>query len=935
MLQLAHDFMKHLCHISFSKKYLLFVFGALLCTQYLCAQHPNANHSNDYYRTQYTKLHKAYLADTNDVLVMVKLSRFYADQSNPMSSLPFAMSYVSRAENRYSFMLESNHYDNILRKLINKGITLRSIRDEKQSISDAALKKLQTEEMSVIEIDQYIDVFSNYKTIVQQAGLRRVDAAYREVLRINTISAYTNFIKQYPSTNEAHKAEQHISIIVDSLYSASYGDSRSDSILAAFSDNPIVRQEMMRRQSTEAYKKAQSLNTVEAYRSFLSDYPSSTYTIQALEQIDTLLAQEYATIRSATDYVRFAKDNQESPIAEKAIDRVYELAMHGDVQAARLFLSSFKDDSRYVDVFRRLYELYSQEGSYQLISRFKETYTDYPFQNSLNNDLNEAADIESLDLTKAYNDSLKWRYEEFLKSFSSKRISYVALQRLLQPALADGRYDDAAKQLDDYRSRISPLNQEAFDSLYSIIVKPLNPESTPSSLLFPDTEVSSAIVHPSTGEIYYTLSHDSTPVIHILMPQGYDSKSWTHRDVVIKGCAENSVLLFSFFDEASQLIFGQMGDILIAQRQGDVWHLKEKPGYPLNTEFVESDAFMLPDGSGLLIASDRPDGYNIQASGSLYHGDTALASDIYYVARDGDGWASPINLGNAVNSCYSERCPLLSPDRLTLYFLSDKPGSLGFADIFVSSRTDPGDWCAWSNPINLGKEANTPYPEASLSFVGNSSISFLSCHSDKRVELRRVGLHQSSDTVPDYVAVLLPTTTKGVISIDLYDPETTEKVYQDNGSTAKQVYLQKGRPYSLVAQVKDRWVPLHSIIGGERIVDDAFSVPISNLANKTYQLNYVRLDHSNILSSKMAMIELNHLANFLALNPSLRIDLIVRVAGINKSDCYNKSLAYGEQVRAYLADKGVHPERTSVLGYGNLDYQVEAGSVSISVRFNQ
>ena len=51
-------------------------------------------------------------------------------------------------------------------------------------------------------------------------------------------------------------------------------------------------------------------------------------------------------------------------------------------------------------------------------------------------------------------------------------------------------------------------------------------------------------------------------------------------------------------------------------------------------------------------------------------------------------WSTPVNLGPVVNSAVSETGPALSPDGLSLYFYSNRPGGFGGDDIWVSQRAD-------------------------------------------------------------------------------------------------------------------------------------------------------------------------------------------------------------------------------------------------------
>lgn len=62
-------------------------------------------------------------------------------------------------------------------------------------------------------------------------------------------------------------------------------------------------------------------------------------------------------------------------------------------------------------------------------------------------------------------------------------------------------------------------------------------------------------------------------------------------------------------------------------------------------------------------------------------------------------WSTPVNIGAPVNSTAGEMNAALSPDELSLYFTSDRPGGLGVTDLWVSHR-DCRD-CSWQAPTNL------------------------------------------------------------------------------------------------------------------------------------------------------------------------------------------------------------------------------------------
>ena len=82
--------------------------------------------------------------------------------------------------------------------------------------------------------------------------------------------------------------------------------------------------------------------------------------------------------------------------------------------------------------------------------------------------------------------------------------------------------------------------------------------------------------------------------------------------------------------------------------------------------------------------------------------------EIMYSKRTGDTWSEPKNIGILPDSVVAAH-PALSPDGLTLYFVSDIPGGYGKKDIWKSTRSKGGD--TWSKPVNLGPDINTPGDE--------------------------------------------------------------------------------------------------------------------------------------------------------------------------------------------------------------------------------
>jgi len=117
------------------------------------------------------------------------------------------------------------------------------------------------------------------------------------------------------------------------------------------------------------------------------------------------------------------------------------------------------------------------------------------------------------------------------------------------------------------------------------------------------------------------------------------------------------------------------------------WKL-EQPGEPINSIYHDAAIGLSPDGQTLY----------------LYKGNNG--GDIYVSYLKGSKWTNPEPLPYPINTKYHESSASLGPDGKTLYFVSDRPGSKGGRDIWMSKRNNK----QWSYPINL-TNINTTFDE--------------------------------------------------------------------------------------------------------------------------------------------------------------------------------------------------------------------------------
>jgi Tol biopolymer transport system component len=88
-------------------------------------------------------------------------------------------------------------------------------------------------------------------------------------------------------------------------------------------------------------------------------------------------------------------------------------------------------------------------------------------------------------------------------------------------------------------------------------------------------------------------------------------------------------------------------------------------------------------------------------------------------------WSAPVNLGSIVNSAFNDQQPAVSPDGLSLYFVSNRPGGTGGGlDLWVAQRDSLED--PWQAPVPLPSPLNTAASETPPSFAGAGHLLFFS-----------------------------------------------------------------------------------------------------------------------------------------------------------------------------------------------------------------
>ena len=919
-------------------KKLLLIIGCWLAATATFAQTSLVDSLGDY-QARFSKLNKAYAKAPDNVEALYNLAQFYFDNSHPMRNLPMAMKYIQRAEQCHIQLIEKDKTGE-LGRLVRCGITLPIIRQTKQAITDAAYNTLELRtDMSRVELDTYMEAFSIDMDMVRLLRQRRINQVYDEDLKKGTAESYYHFIDIYPGTAEAEQMEARLAKLAPGLFEGVNEEGQADSVAARFPLSPSVQRAAEKQKSRLAYADASRINDVEAFKKFIDRYPTSDESQQARDRLDKLLEVTFAKCKTAMDYAVFANTYPDIQLAEKAIAEMCRiLKKHRDVEAARYYLQHFKFDQNYSEVYSRYYSWHSAEGNGEPIKRFAKENPDFPYQRSVENDLDNAERIDRINLMEDFLEVEYTRYADYVRRFTGKGIAIVPLQRMIQVQLATSNYAAALERI----RKFDLCFENEYGGQYNEIVKVL---SAPASGRRATRELSATyhIIHPclnkADGKLYFTRAAGSSRRICYAVKE---NGQWRPAGEVpfAASTVNDGLTLFSFYADGNRMLLGSEGNIMMAERDGDSWRVTDIPPYPVNTDYIETDAYMLPDGSGILLASDRPNGYNLQRSGAYFHGDTALASDLYFIPYINNSWGTPINLGDKINTPYSERSPILSRNLKTLYFVSDGHGSLGYTDIYSVSRTNIQDWTSWSKPQNIGKEINTGYSETSLSFSPDEKRIYYSANTNlgQYTCFSFPTWHDASNSYTSYSLDILgmESSLLRIRVADLTQQAVTQMIDCSGESNIININIHKDKRYAVIGDAGLYFVPAVIIDnknkGKQRM--KGYTFPVFVALDKPVPLYAVEFDEHSTELLPIAKLQLEQLASFLRNNPTGVAEFCIDVAGTNDKLCYNLSLEQGNVIHNFMNQQGIDDAHIIISPYGNVNVKRQ-GKSGVSVRLRE
>lgn len=154
---------------------------------------------------------------------------------------------------------------------------------------------------------------------------------------------------------------------------------------------------------------------------------------------------------------------------------------------------------------------------------------------------------------------------------------------------------------------------------------------------------------------------------------------------------------------------GNQEDFFVSKKENGAWTLRQNLGEPINTHENEGAQTVSANGKIMVYTTcNRPNDYG--------------SCDLYYTEFINGRWTRPYNIEKPINTGSWESQPSLSPDGKSLYFTSNRGGSKGGKDIWVSHRKEDG---SWSEPENLNINT-TADDESPFIHPDNETLYFMS-----------------------------------------------------------------------------------------------------------------------------------------------------------------------------------------------------------------
>lgn len=292
----------------------------------------------------------------------------------------------------------------------------------------------------------------------------------------------------------------------------------------------------------------------------------------------------------------------------------------------------------------------------------------------------------------------------------------------------DGQLDKAINAYKEYQSKI-PASDSYMHSFLPLQIKSC--ETAKTFISNPVSIIKTPIDFNEEGDNYFPAVSGNGNFIAFTAYQEYrdpdfgpsyfdnikfskkEGDSWGRTKDLTSDIASDGYVSTSFlsYNGDYMLLYKyDMGNenLYYTELEGSRWSEMKKLSKNISGKDNETHGSITRDGSTIYFVTDRPGGLG--------------QKDIWFSVKDSKGrWGTPQNVGNVINTEFTEESVFIGPEGKTMYFASEGHTTMGGYDIFKSTLDASGNW---TEPQNLGYPINTTNDDFFYMPIGDGSEAY-------------------------------------------------------------------------------------------------------------------------------------------------------------------------------------------------------------------
>jgi len=868
----------------------------------------------------------------SDIAALYTMALLHINRGYEKYNAQKAYDYISNAINLYANLTDEKELKDLFKIPLNQ--------EYFDNVTNTICKEALTDANGLNTVEGFGKFLDYYKRSPQEYKIEAVEnrniAAFKIASTLNTVASFQEFINTYPTAQQVKLATSNRNALAFNLAKEVNTIKEYEKFISTYPAAVEVEDAWSRIHGL-AFAAAKKENSAKAYKAFMDKYPKSKQFTESKNLYQERQFLENTTVGDWESYRGFIENYGSNPWIENAKDSIF---LYGeqtqDLNALKYVAKKYTGGKKKTTLVF-LHDLITADGEKITLDEFYGEFDDPSLEELKNRDYALAEFGDELELQLNYSADKQSDYDRYIRQAAPKEKAFVALQRMISLDINKKNWAGAIAKVNEYKPFFGEKNKK-IDDLISVLTAKWDP-TIKIQAFGPEVNTKDG------GEYSPVISADEKYIFFCgrYRPDGNSSEDIYFARLKTRSPAQILTDLSDYSsndapesvstDGTSLMIF-RGGKLLTSEKTGYGWESPEELPATINSGSWQADAMVSSDGNALIFSSKREGNldYYIEDRPDYYHGEANFSSDIYVSLKNEWGqWGEPINLGKTINSIYTDRSPFLHPDMKTLYFSSSGHGGLGELDVFKSTRLDDSCWDCWSEPINMGKEINTPGTDWGYKISTDGDKAYFSKNRAESSNDDIFWLNLPKHLRPDYVA-----TISGSL-LDRNNQPVTAEIRWEDLQTGKSVGQSKSDPtdgsFFIVLPLgkiygyyvdKDGYFPISNnidlknnskpiaidsnidLVTFQQMIDDGITVPINNLFFETGKYT--------VLSNSIP--ELKRIAKIIQVN-NLKVVIEGHTDNVGE-DAANLTLSEqrANAVKEFLIKEGCNPSQLNTKGFG-------------------